>query len=442
MRCPSAGFNLEIEGNNNYFAEDILVHNCHHVPALEDGGQYHNLINSHQERNPNLRVLGVTATPFRLGHGYIYGSRCKPGKTNLFPALDFKITLNQLIDNDYLVPWRAKQPIRIDKELDGVKMTGGDYNLEALSKMMSGDLHVRTAVETYIDYGEERESVLAFAVTIDHAERLAEAFRSAGFAAAAVHSEMPMDERKSVLESFERGELRVLVNVGILTEGWDSPKVDCVIMCRPTKSPSLFVQMMGRGTRLCEGKRDVLVLDLAENFMTHGDPSEPHVSVGYESGAAGRFEGPYTLCPRCAAMLPARMSFCPECGLKFEPKERGEAKTAPVMELVSTGLRQYPERGHALEMYTSQRGADLCRLTIYLEGTDMEPRYYMGFNDEDNEFFRRKSGATWRQLAGFDSRIPGSRDEAFQRRDELILMPRLVTPYKDDKGFVKVKELA
>jgi DNA repair protein RadD len=417
----------------------LIIDEAHHVPAVEDGGLYHDLINGHAERNPALRVLGVTATPFRLGHGYIFGDKCQPGKTNFFPSLDFKITLDQLIGAGYLVPWRGKQAARLSLALDDVKIVGGEYNLGQLGDVMSKELHVKTAVETYETYGEGRESVLVFAVTIDHALRLAEAFRAAGHTAAAIHSEMPMAERTGLLEAFERDELRFLINVGILTEGWDSPKVDCVIMCRPTMSPGLFVQMLGRGTRPREGKEDVLILDLADNFHHHGNPSAPLVVVG-RGDQDEVVEPPYKVCPACQTVILRSLRVCPECCHKFEPEEREEARIAPEMTEVRLRDDQYVVKGFVVEPHTSRKGVDMCVLRIMLEDTALEPRIYMAFSDEAHPYFRKKSIKNWRRMTSYDNLYPESACEAVFRQNELVL-PSVVTVYNDEKVFLKVKEL-
>jgi hypothetical protein len=124
------------------------------------------------------------------------------------------------------------------------------------------------------------------------------------------------------------------VNVGILTEGWDSPKVDLILMCRPTKAPSLFVQMVGRGTRPFEGKKDLLILDLAENFKTHGSPSSPMVSVGTKK----RFKRDsldYKICPQCMEFVIINKDSCPICGFEFRKRLfEDEVYAQPAMRLL------------------------------------------------------------------------------------------------------------
>jgi DNA or RNA helicases of superfamily II len=141
---------------------------------------------------------------------------------------------------------------------------------------MSRPMHVGSAVNALDQYAIDRRHAVVFAVTIAHAEKLLEAF---GDQATIIHSELREDERSQALRDFETGIKRVIINVGILTEGWDSPAVDCIIMCRPTVSAGLYVQMTGRGLRPHPDKKDVLILDLANNCVTHGDPDSPKVKI-------------------------------------------------------------------------------------------------------------------------------------------------------------------
>jgi DNA repair protein RadD len=229
--------------------------------------------------------------------------------------------------------------------------------------------------------------------------------------------------------------------VGILTEGWDSPRVDCIMMCRPTMSPGLFVQMVGRGTRKYPGKRDLLVLDLAENFRRHGDPSAPVVRWG-KRAKGEELEPPLKRCPECFSMIPPSCKDCPECGYVFPEKELVEAVKAPVMEVYRkpAGGGRYGVRGHVVERCWSKQGAPMAMLRIILDGAGHEPRYWMRFDEGANEFFRKRSFGTWRRLAGYSSPVPATVDEAVDRQGELAL-PGIVTVYEDSNGFTKIREL-
>jgi len=253
----------------------LIIDEAHHIPGDNSGGQYRGLVKDLMAKTPGLRILGVTATPFRLGHGYIYGQDAKDG--NIFPKLNFKIELADLMADGYLAPFRAREGLAMAEDLKRIKITRGEYDQRQLNDLLLRRVHIESAVEAYEKFGEKRNKVLVFAVSIEHAKKLAEAFNIAGHRAASVHSQM--SGREEILVDFEAGDLKILINIGVLTEGWDSPAVNLVLLCRPTKSAALFVQMIGRGSRPYPGKTNFLVLDLAENFKTHGDPAEPRVVV-------------------------------------------------------------------------------------------------------------------------------------------------------------------
>ncbi len=253
----------------------LIVDECHRLPPRGKRSQYAAVIDRLREYYPDMRMLGVTATPYRLGHGYIYGEDCRSPKENWFQTLAFSIGIDDLQDEGYLAPIKGYGCAEPD--LSGVKTSKGEYDLAQLSEAMSQPLHIGSAVEAVKKYGQDRRHIVVFAVTIAHAEALRDAFRGAGFRAGVVHSLMPRDERQQVLSAFDEGGLDVICNVGVLTEGWDCTSVDCMVMCRPTKSTALYVQMVGRGLRTAPGKTDCLLLDLSGNWREHGNPAHPRV---------------------------------------------------------------------------------------------------------------------------------------------------------------------
>lgn len=411
----------------------LIIDEVHRVPHLEAGGQYHTLIRRFTEINPNLRVLGVTATPFRLGHGYIYGTQCKDGRNNLFPKLNYQISLNDLINGGFLVPITAKEGASIGSELADIKLKHGEYDAGQLNSLLLKNAHIESAVDAYTKYGEGRNKVVIFAASIEHAEKLTKAFSQAGHEADCIHSKLPKESRHKTLSHFDSGSLKILVNVDILTEGWDSPRVNLVMLCRPTKSPALFVQMVGRGTRLHPGKGDLLVLDLAENFKTHGDPSKPNVVV---PGAGGAGEAPYKTCPECETLLPASTLSCYTCGHKwqvmlidevFAPDMR-TVKLPPPNKSRLTGWRSY---GH-----TSFTGNYMFVLEMECSpgGTI---RHWLDVEGAGSDYGRRQARVFWLKFSGISS-PPETVREAVARAKELK-MPDFVTIIKN-KGYKAVKE--
>lgn len=278
---------------------------------------------------PSMRILGVTATPFRLGHGYIYGDKCKPGIINWFPGLTYQITMRKLMDTGALVPFGGVVADDLSKDLYPVKKTGGDYNEKQLSEIMSRTIHLDAAVEAYHKHGENRQHGVAFCVDIAHSKALAERFKAAGVSCEAIHSELPQDTRKAILSAFEDGRIKMLLNVGILIEGWDCPKANLIMFCRPTLAPALYIQMLGRGLRPFPGKESCLLIDLAGNYDRHGHPDTPTVKIPKnknsedDDGMDEYDDVPLPSerkCEGCGIVVTTRAWICPECNHILVPQ--------------------------------------------------------------------------------------------------------------------------
>src|SRR5579863_2430831 len=185
-------------------------------------------------------LLGVTATPNR-GDG--------KALAEIYKKVVYSYSLLEAIQDGWLVDIRAIQ-VKTQISLDSVKTTAGDYNQEMLAEAVGTPYRNSVIVDTWLKHGENRQTIV-FAVDIQHTKMLAEAFANAGVMAEAIWGDDP--QRAEKLQMFKDREIKVLVNCGILTEGYDDWQIGCVILGRPTKSPVLFAQMVGRGTRLEEG---------------------------------------------------------------------------------------------------------------------------------------------------------------------------------------------
>lgn len=406
----------------------LIVDECHRLPPANVQSQYGNLITKLKDRYPQLRLVGVTATPYRLGHGYIYGDQCKAGEENWFDDLSYQISIQQLIGDGYLTPYKAYAADTPD--LTGVRKSGGEFVLGDLGETMSSALHLESAVKAIEDYASDREHIVVFAVTIEHAEALKEAFLDAGHSCVSVHSKMPHDIRMANLEAFDKGKVRVICNVGILTEGWDSTGVDCMVMCRPTMSPSLYVQMVGRGLRTHEGKEDCLILDLSGNWLRHGDPNEPIVTWSRPSTKGEKVEPsePQGVeCPKCKCLVTSRTIVCPECGeelkeVRNERLELHEVETV-VKPVNPFGLREAHVCSSLFEPYTSRRGNRMLRLVLYCLGegeTIPKTVYdYWDLEGQGSDFGMRTAREKWRDMSITHADPPDTINEAMGRLNEL-----------------------
>ncbi|UQZ90860.1 hypothetical protein C4J81_17245 [Deltaproteobacteria bacterium Smac51] len=409
----------------------LIVDECHRIPAVESGGQYHSVVGRLKESNPNLRVLGVTATPYRLGHGYIYGDDCKAGRTNLFPKLNHQIGLDELTAAGYLTPIRAKEAADLGAELAAIKLSHGEYDSKELNSLLIRSVHIQSAVDAYNKYGEGRSKILIFAASIEHAEKLTDAFSRAGHSAATVHSKMHRRDRLTTLSSFDHGDLKVLVNVGILTEGWDSPAVDLIMLCRPTMAPALFVQMIGRGTRLHPGKNDLLVLDLSGNYKRHGAPANPVV----RKPGSGGGEPPYKSCPECGNLLPVSSLTCGDCGHHWEVRLVDE--TAPAF--MNEVKLPPPGQSHVMSWrgygHVSFKGNYMLLLELNCVPGGVV-RHYLDIEGQASRYGQDKARVLWWQLSG-GKNMPQTVRMAVDRIEELHI-PEFVSLVTEN-GRRKVK---
>ena len=242
---------MQREKRLSQFSEDyfnvIIIDEAHH--CISDG--YQKVL----QHFPDAKVLGVTATPDR-------GDMRNLGE--FFESLAYEYTLPKAIREGYLSPIKAMTiPLQLD--LSGVSIQSGDFKAGDIATALDPYLH--QIADEMMKYCRDRKTVV-FLPLVKTSQKFKEVLNEKGFKAAEVNGESK--DRAEVLEAFDKGEYNVLCNSMLLTEGWDCPSVDCVIVLRPTKVRSLYSQMVGRGTRLCEGKSHLLLLD----FLWHTERHE------------------------------------------------------------------------------------------------------------------------------------------------------------------------
>lgn len=252
-------YNLDVADNHNFFAEDILVHNCHMVPPCDVDSMYATVFGA----CPQAQRIGLTATPYRLDGGPIYGQQ-----DSWFASLAVDIGVQELTAQGYLAPLVGIQAAK-DIDLSKVRIRQGDYVLSDLSQVMSDEQRVRRAVNEIHSLAAERASWLCFCCDVAHTAMVTQEMQNRGILARMVIGSTPIEERDQAIEDFRRGKFRCLVNCQVATTGFDIPGIDCVILMRPTQSKGLLIQMLGRGTRLAPGKQDALILDYADTLSQH-----------------------------------------------------------------------------------------------------------------------------------------------------------------------------
>ncbi|PMR70104.1 DEAD/DEAH box helicase [Halomonas heilongjiangensis] len=280
----------------------LVIDECHRV-ALDQDASYRRVIDRLHACNPRLKVLGLTATPYRLGQGFIY-HRHHHGMVRgdddcFFRDCVFEQPLRLMVKQGYLAT-----PTRIDAALfkDGQEMRydfsrlvpssdGGLFREEELNRVVAGHRATPGIIAEVVERARERRGVMLFAATVAHAEEVLGYLPA--HEAALVTGATPGAEREAIIAAFKAQRLKYLVNVAVLTTGFDAPHVDLIAILRPTESVSLYQQIVGRGLRLAPGKADCLILDYA------GNPWDLYAPEVGSPRPAGDTEPVQVACPAC-----------------------------------------------------------------------------------------------------------------------------------------------
>lgn len=253
--------------DGNFFKDFslVIIDECHRI-ADEGDSQYQEVITLLKENNPTLCILGLTATPYRLGHGWIYeiahNGEVKSEQKKFFKQCVFELPLSFMIQHKFLT-----QPVKVDIPVtcyDFSELTekGRMYTLSEVEELLKNQKRLTPLiVKNIIDITErfERKGVMIFASTIQHAREIMEHLPQEE--ARLVIGETDLKERDHIIDEFKEKKFKYLVNVSVLTTGFDAPHVDVIAILRPTESNSLYQQIIGRGLRLDQGKTDCFVLD-------------------------------------------------------------------------------------------------------------------------------------------------------------------------------------
>ena len=305
----ASGSRLKKVGHFDY----TIIDEAHNI-SPDEHTRYQKIINELSAERA-MRVLGCTATPYRMGQGYIYGKR----KDHFIHDIAYQAKIPDLIDQGYLAritSYKVDDNTIIDASKAKLKFKGGDYKESDLEKLAMDDKTIVAIINDWLDkaYTKGRTASVFFCVSVLHAMKMNMHLQKHGIESRLLTGETPGEERKQILEDFESGKVHAVCNVGVLTEGWDAPRTDCIAMLRPTKSLGLYVQMCGRGMRLYPGKDNCLLLDYGENIARHGciDTAKPDQEI--------KIRRP-KICGNCLAVNPPHAKKCVECNEEFPVAE-------------------------------------------------------------------------------------------------------------------------
>jgi DNA repair protein RadD len=369
---------------------------------------YRTFLEDARKVNPNLRVIGLTATPFRMKSGMI----CAP--ENVLNKICYEIGVKELIVQGHLSLLITKAS-REKIDMSGLRIRAGEFVPGDVEGLMDTNELVKAVCGEIFEQTRTRRSVLVFAAGVRHGQHIAEVMsRKCGVEVGTVFGDTLNFERDRVLTSFKAGKLKYLVNVDVLTTGFDAPNIDCVAMVRPTLSPGLYYQMVGRGFRTFEGKENCLVLDFGGNVLRHG----PVDAIRIEGGNGGRGgEPPAKECPSCRSLIAAGYSACPDCGHWFPRQTRGMRchQTATDMGILSGHVKATEHEVQAV-YYAVHIRHDKSNTSP----RSMRATYRLGLRDYQSEWIcfehtgpvRKRAEAWWRRRS--NAPVPESAAEAVE----------------------------
>ncbi|MEH0876795.1 DEAD/DEAH box helicase [Pectobacterium cacticida] len=274
----------------------LIIDECHRI-SDDENSQYQHIIHHLQKTNPRLRLLGLTATPYRLGKGWIYQyhyhGMVRGDEHCLFRDCIYELPLRYMIKQGFLVsPNRLDMPVvQYDFSTLAARSNGLFSEADLNHELKRQQRITPQIISQIVDYAQTRRGVMIFAATVEHAKEIT-ALLPVG-QAALVSADTPVIERDALINAFKQQSLRYLVNVAVLTTGFDAPHVDLIAILRPTESVSLYQQIVGRGLRLYPEKTDCLILDYA------GNPHDLYTPEVGNSKPHGDSQPVQVFCPQC-----------------------------------------------------------------------------------------------------------------------------------------------
>ncbi len=409
----------------------IIVDEAHLLPP--DGeGMYQTFLSDARIVNPYIRLIGLTATPYRLKSGMLCGPE------NLLNHVCFEVGVKELIVNGYLCPLKTKAGRR-KAETSSLHIRGGEFVGSEVEAMMDTDELVSAACREIAMATRDRKSVLIFAASVTHAQHVQTAIKTTtGAECGLITGDTLPSVRDELIARFKgehipanlfgdtKPQLKFLVNVNVLTTGFDAPNVDCVVLLRPTASPGLYYQMVGRGFRLHADKTDCLVLDYGDNIIRHGPVDA--IEIKQRTGSGG--DEPAKECPKCQSVVHAAYTICPDCGFPFPPPERNKHGTRASDEGILSGEvteTEYEVQDVSYSVHIKRDAPEDAPRTMRVD-------YRIGLDHWQSEwiciehtgFVLQKAKAWWRE------RSPDPFPDSSQRAVEIALggglaFPRMIT---------------
>ena len=395
------------------WANLIIIDECHLMP-FKGEGMYRSFINDMLRYNKRLKVIGLTATAFRMQGGWLH-----KGEGALFTDIAYEADILDLVQQKYLCRLTSKST---ETKLDttGVPKKGGEFVAKKLELAVDLPHITKAAVEEIVYWGANRKTWLAFGSGVEHCKNIRDEIASHGVSAECIFGNTPKRERNDIIRAHKAQELRAMVCRFVGTTGYNCKSIDLIADLAPTQSPALHVQKLGRGTRLFPGKDNCLVLDFAQNIARHGaiDQVNPHQPRKRDEDE--ETEAPVKTCPECAEFVRIQDMECPECGYVFPPSAPKIATTSSTLAPMSDHT---PKRLEVSDIKYSKHekvGAPPSMLVQYLSGL----KIYKEWVPIENPSGRRFAASWWRKRT--QGPMPSNVGEALEVAP-LLVQPKEIT---------------
>jgi len=432
----------------------VLIVDEAHTIGVKENSMWQKLIAKLKANYSGLRVIGLSATPFRLDSGSLVGK-----EDSLFDEIIYDYGMGRAIKDGWLVPLVSKET-KTHYDISGVGKLAGEYNLKDLEAATNtDDMNKRAAAETIL-YGQNRKTWLIFCNGVAHSFAIAKELRALGVSCETVTGDTPGDERSRILHQFRSGELRAVTNNAVWTTGLDVPNIDMIVMLRHTLSGGLLVQMAGRGTRThgvelssemtsrqrreaiaASPKPNTLFLDFVGNIKKHGFIDE----IGPKEKNKGDGVAPMKPCPECFSILHAAVMTCPDCGYIFPPPPK-ETKTHEVYigHVLST-VEEFRVVNVTYDPWNMVKQGKIpsLRVTYYCQ-TGEKISEWVCLQHPEGSFPQRKAAKWWRDRGGHDYSVNTPHDDIISSIIDFewysdLLKPETIKATKNEKGFFEVK---
>jgi DNA repair protein RadD len=430
--------------------DGIIIDECHLVGDSQSG-MYRQFIESLQNYNPRLRVIGMTATAFRLKTGML-----TEGKDRLFTDVAYEIPITTLLKEGWIVPLLSKCSPSVKIDLSKIKLKAGDFDQVQMENAFDQDAITRKVLDEVGIQGADRKSWLFFASGIHHAMHLRDELRKRGITAEVISKDTPTAERAQILADYKQYKIRAVLNYATLTTGFDAPNIDLIVVLRGTKSAGLWMQILGRGLRLLgltlndsieNGKPNCKVLDDGGNLDRFGPinliSAKPQAeSFSKEGNGGGISKAPTKQCPICHETQLIYNANCLDCGHKFPLFQAKHGVIAATGDFIDIGgspemaVETLKINSVTYCIHHSKAGNDTLKAT-YVSGINVIHEY-ISF---DSVAAARRSMIWWKSRATNFHDSPNSTHEAFDRINELKT-PLEIAVRKEGKKYEVIGALS